>query len=498
MKTTLSIFFVLIFTCLTFGQDKTDNLKPLSPRLIKSNSNASITAVSEVVTKLFIVDSTEDTNDSGFADGVCADAAGKCTLRAALDEAHFVAGDYIVTFNLPSLPAIIDLKLGQLLIDRNVTIVGPGARKLTVRRSSSDGTEDFRIFFFGLEGAGSITASLRGLTVAGGKELVGGGIYNRPGSTLTLNGVAVTGNTAFGAGGIVNFGTLNIERSLINGNYAILAPGPNQLPADGGGINNNAGVLTISNSTVTENSAVSGGGIYNFSGTVNLVNVTVSQNSATADGSNVFAASGASVNLRNTIIDKSNSSTVTSVFGAFNSLGNNLISTNTGSTGFTNGVNADQVGSDQNIIDPFLGALVDNGGQTDTRALSSSSPAIDHGNSCVLTSSCATGNLPFRFISDQRGYRRIAVGNVDIGAFEANAFPPFGSTSLGGVIFATDGRNVSGALVRLISPTGIIRYAFGNPFGQFNFYDVPAGEDFILEVRHKRFNFSPFVISPGG
>ncbi|HLM62420.1 MAG TPA: carboxypeptidase-like regulatory domain-containing protein, partial [Pyrinomonadaceae bacterium] len=444
--------------------------------------------------KIFIVNNNSDTSDGAYADGICEDALGKCTLRAALEEARSRAGNYFITFSLP-LPAVINLTLGELVIERSVTVVGPGAAKLTVQRSAATGTDDFRIFFIG-RGNEDTSVRIYGLTIANGRGLVGGGLYNRPGSTLSLTDVAVSNNTAYGAGGIVNFGTMTINRSLINGNRAVVANVPNPIPASGGGINNNAGTITVANSTVTDNEAISGGGIDNF-GTVNLVNVTVSHNSALQSGSGILNRSGAAVTVRNTIIADNNSSTATDASGAFNSLGNNLIADDNDNTGFINGVNGDQIGTGGVTINPLLGMLTNNGGQTKTRALLPGSPAIDSGNNCVLNVNCPTNNLPFPLRTDQRDYRRSSSGTVDVGAFELNAFGGgVSNSSLAGTVFEPGGRAASGAIVRLISPTGAIAYAVTNPFGRFRFSSIWTNETFIIEIRYKRYAFTPQVFPP--
>jgi hypothetical protein len=59
--------------------------------------------------------------------------------------------------------------------------------------------------------------------------------------------------------------------------------------------------------------------------------------------------------------------------------------------------------------DPLLGGLANNGGDTDTMALLSASPAIDSGGTDV----CAA--------TDQRDLPRPALGGCDIGAFEVQA-----------------------------------------------------------------------------
>ena len=75
-----------------------------------------------------------------------------------------------------------------------------------------------------------------------------------------------------------------------------------------------------------------------------------------------------------------------------------------GSTGLTNGVNNDQVGTRASPINPQLGPLQNNAGPTDTRALLMNSPAINAGNDALAPA------------ADQRGFSRSGVS--DIGAFE--------------------------------------------------------------------------------
>ena len=93
----------------------------------------------------------------------------------------------------------------------------------------------------------------------------GGGICDS--STLTLSGSSVYGNTAgFGAGLYDNDGTESVIRSTVTRNTA---------SDQGGGIYNvNGGTMTLTRSTVGDNTANggagSGGGVYNASGTVTL------------------------------------------------------------------------------------------------------------------------------------------------------------------------------------------------------------------------------------
>src|SRR5262249_19600655 len=80
-----------------------------------------------------IVNDTGDTADATM-DGVCADANGKCTLRAAIQEANFANSDDAINFALPA-NSTINLLSALPAIDGNVVINGPGASTLTVQRS---------------------------------------------------------------------------------------------------------------------------------------------------------------------------------------------------------------------------------------------------------------------------------------------------------------------------------------------------------------------------
>jgi len=98
--------------------------------------------------------------------------------------------------------------------------------------------------------------------------------------TLTLTSSTVSDNTADrDGGGIANSGTLTLTSSTVSDNLAT---------RDGGGIFNR-GTLTLNNSTVSNNSASQGdsGGIGN-SGMLTLNNSTISGNTTTRDGGGIF------------------------------------------------------------------------------------------------------------------------------------------------------------------------------------------------------------------
>jgi predicted outer membrane repeat protein len=280
----------------------------------------------------------------------------------------------------------------------------------------------------GVAGGGiwAVTATLTGSTVSSNSAAGGGGILA---SVATLTSSTVTDNwatTSAGGGILANRVTLNAV-TLSN----------NRAASDGGGMR--VVDATLTRSTVSGNSAVNGGGIVAF-GTATLTNCTVSDNHAadlaggvlgfalnllndtivendahTAGGVLHFNGGVGPANVRNTIIADNLvdlDGSASDVSGTFASGGHNLIGVGTGGTGFHNGTNGDQIGTDLDPIDPGLGELASNGGPTLTHALLAGSPAVDHGDNT---------NVP---ATDQRNVARPRDGDgngsriVDIGAFE--------------------------------------------------------------------------------
>ena len=175
----------------------------------------------------------------------------------------------------------------EIVIDNDVVLDGGG--KLTI-----SGNEEHRVFSV----PGWATVELVGLAVIEGfatgdpstEERQGGGIYNN--GTLTLTNCTVSGNTAVGGegrggGGVYNNGTLTLTNCTVSGNTAPY----------GGGILSAEGVLTLTNSTVSGNNARGGivgigGGILNFAGPLTLTNSTVSGNTAEDLGGGIFNDDG--------------------------------------------------------------------------------------------------------------------------------------------------------------------------------------------------------------
>ncbi len=200
-----------------------------------------------------------------------------------------------VTFD-PGVRGAINLASGELVIFKNVTIKGPGANLLAVQRSAAGGTPNFRVFDI----LGIFNAAISGLTIANGNNANldnGGGIYNS--ATLSLTNVAISGNKSANAGGgIDNEGTLTLFNSTISGNTV---GNPVRGVIGGGGIFN-GGTANITNSTVSGNTVPSGngGGIFSSASSLTLSNSTISANSASRGGG--VSNSAASVQSKNTII----------------------------------------------------------------------------------------------------------------------------------------------------------------------------------------------------
>ena len=73
--------------------------------------------------------------------------------------------------------------------------------------------------------------------------------------------------------------------------------------------------------------------------------------------------------------------------------------------------------------------------------------------------------------------------------------PSAASVSIGGRVFAGEGRGLSNAFVVLTDQRGASRSARTNSFGYYRFDEVAVGETYTFNVRSKRFQFAPQVVS---
>lgn len=156
------------------------------------------------------------------------------------------------------------------------------------------------------------------------------------------------------------------------------------------------------------------------------------------------------------------------LFGAFASHGHNFVSIRTGSTGFTNNVMSDIVGTNT-PLNASIAPLARNGGPTLTCAFNvppvipPGSPVFDAGDDAITTT-------PLNLTTDQRGYPRLAGPHVDIGAYEVQwaATPIFSSSATTNGTFFMTLTNVPGVtflrVLRSSSPVG----PWGSPVGSMS------------------------------
>ena len=123
-------------------------------------------------------------------------------------------------------PHTIDLLTALPSIADNLTLTGPGASLLTVRRSAA-AVPTFRIF--DITGASSQSVGLSGMTLtAGGDGDVAGAAVRNAGSNLTLTGVTVENNTSTSSGGGIYMsgaGVVNVVNCLVINNDSTLGGG---------------------------------------------------------------------------------------------------------------------------------------------------------------------------------------------------------------------------------------------------------------------------------
>lgn len=224
---------------------------------------------------------------------------------------------------------------------------------------------------------------------------VGGGLFSI--NQLSMNSTTVQNNSAIRGGGVFLTGTQQMEiyNSTFSGNQAL---------SNGGGILN-YGTVNIENSTISNNAAKYTGGINN-NGTMNLYNVTIASN-ISLDGVAANLVNSSELNIRNSIIAYPLSPYTTSNCqnsATWTPSGNNLYSDSSCVPG----------ANDFPGTDPKLTPLAWLGGPTMTRGLLTGSPAHNAGTTFCLDSSSNT------ISADQRGANRDS--QCDLGAFEGVAY----------------------------------------------------------------------------
>ena len=369
------------------------------------------------------------------------------------------------------------LRDGELIITSALDIADPGSvlpsavAGAPIFRFSAD--KKSRVLFVDA----AATVHISGLTFADGRQTEtipgqgsdsahGGGIFNE--GDLTLSQVIVEDNFANNeGGGVYNApgATLSIDRSTIRRNQTNFSIG------NGGGISNHEGQLDITTSTITENQAgstdqdlASGGGIATFgSSTTTISRSTISHNTAQRDGGGIRAGFPSTIVIDNSTISNNRTLAISSASfggglhvlgdaelyhvtiadnessgsgGGFYEAGgtftiaNSIVSGNRLSSGTStqNGgqprvglpvsaTTSSKMKSPDWTGDDFVGAaeigpLADNGGPTQTHLIKPGSPAIDGADPSLG---------PMRLV-DQRGRPIVDLypggGIPDSGAYE--------------------------------------------------------------------------------
>jgi hypothetical protein len=313
------------------------------------------------------------------------------------------------------------------------TIRGTGFGGVTLQRTAA-ASNAFPIINF----AGGSSLTLDGLTIEGGSNTSGsgGGVNNSSsyGGDITITNSIIRNNTAVGAGGGVNGGyggNITIINSAVTGNTA---------GSGGGGVVTSGG-FNVSGSTISGNQSGSGGGL-SFVTTCasgQIVSSTISGNTAASGiGSGVLIDANTSCGTahnalfaNNTIANNTGGSGGVSLgcYGGTISLSSNIIYGNSTADTVNFACSSTTLTGNNNVIgvaggsgsyagvtgtitaNPLLAALANNGGNTQTHALGSGSPAIDAGNNAQA------------LVTDQRGagFPRTVGAGTDIGAFEVQA-----------------------------------------------------------------------------
>ncbi|MGB6043444.1 MAG: choice-of-anchor Q domain-containing protein, partial [Pirellulales bacterium] len=290
-------------------------------------------------------------------------AANNTNIGATPDQIILPSGDYL-------------LNLGNLeKLDDGLLITGGGARTTTI-----DARGLHRVF----EIDGNSIVTMTNLTIQGGDDNNGGGAYVNGGSTLNLTDVRMTGNESSNSGGAIHVhGTLNLNRVLLDNNTAPDGGALGFHGADGG---------SLTNVTISGNTATGDGGAIHTDSVIFITNSTIANNTGATVGG-IFIAGG-NVVLANSILD--------------NNGANANASLTSGGYNIASDATASLTGSGDQVIDtllfPFLNPLDNYGGPTDTHAPIGGSPTQDP---TGLTGAPAL---------DQRGIARDAF--PDIGAFE--------------------------------------------------------------------------------
>jgi|GEM_PF-5680523 len=361
--------------------------------------------------------------------------------------------------------------------------------------------------------ASGVTATISGLTIAGGRAQQGAGIYNA--GNLTVVNSIFNNNVAQGdgssllpvQGGAIDNApgaSLTVNGSTFDANIAT------DINGRGGAIVNEAGaVLHASNDTFVDNLAQVGqgqsgvsslkGGAIDNEGVAYLYGLTIGNNelgfgsgtsTSASDGAGLYNGASASLTLINSIVADNTGGHDIANFGTVNG-DHNLITSSAGLSTLTGTVSAD----------PGFGPLSFSGGTTPTLSLPANSPAVDagdnfaaaitaldgligwwrgndnaldsaagHNGTLVNGAAYGPGQSGDAFVLNGQGEYVALPSSADItgtGAFTVSAWIKTGSDGV--IIQQRDLNHVNGEYVLSVSGGKVLFWSYGNDQYGFNF-----------------------------
>lgn len=344
---------------------------------------------------------------------------GAGSLRQALADAPVAPAVSDIWFDpaVTQAPATITLTSGQLSVDRNLAIHGPGAQRLTI-----SGNRQSRVLAVQV----NRRVGISGLTLTAGNGVgtpfsgEGGGALNAAGSHLTIARSTVQNSVGSNGGAIRNRdnAALVLRESTVQASVATGGNGSN-----GAGVASGSDtLLRIESSTISGNGridTVAVGGVFLFSGLAQVQDSTITLNR----NSGLFSVGGLDVQfgivqVRNSMVAANSSGGATLDLsrdsGEFVSQGYNLIGNPGAVTTFNQP--SDQIGTGLNPLDPKLSPLAIHSGQTPTHMPLAGSPALDKGLRHGLDQRGLNGAFDIGTIAPATNGN-----NADIGAVEAQA-----------------------------------------------------------------------------
>ncbi|MBV8331187.1 MAG: hypothetical protein JO192_00465 [Candidatus Eremiobacteraeota bacterium] len=392
--------------------------------------------------------SNGDSYTSNYVAGAGSAYGGALSIdsTASVNGAKFISNSAAVT-NGSAYGGALDIESSSVIA--NSTFAGN-----TSTSTSTTGTYD--------QGGGAVYddggSTLNGLKITGNTAFTGsGGGVLVGSSTETINASLISGNAASqvtdygGGGGVYGYETVLILNSTISGNGVSVAGGTG---AGGGGFYNDNPGGTLQGSTVNGNAVtgfgthVGGGGVFNYVDSGSYIDDTITGNSSNGDGGGFESYGNAAMFLTNvTLYANSTAGNGGNLFNdnstsPYVTIANSILA---GGTAAGTGADVDNTGTlvsnnynifgtapagggtftlqSKDLTTPItLGALTNNGGPTFTR-----SDAVTPAAGYIPWSSAAggtCGNVTGINV-DQRGYA-LGPSTCDVGAFDLTGTPGAG------------------------------------------------------------------------